>query len=84
VFVTNKPFQPSLMFVGKARANPREALKRSSPLEQALVLTNNYLARLEKLAGEKHSSLLRTIVNYESKKMYNIVTRTDLKIKVCS
>jgi hypothetical protein len=41
MFVPVKPFQPSLMFVGKARVSPRvEPLKWSS-LSQALALPAN-------------------------------------------
>ncbi len=36
-------------------------------------LTNKHLTKLEKLAWDKHSSLLRQFVNYDCKKFYNIV-----------
>jgi hypothetical protein len=35
-------------------------------------LTHKHWTRLEKIASDKHSSLLRTFVNYEFKKFYNI------------
>jgi hypothetical protein len=60
------------MFVRKARAYPSGAPKRSSPLGYALGLTDKHKARLERLAVDNRSSLLRTFVNYGPEKFCNI------------
>ncbi len=65
MFGTGKPFQLSLLFVGKAGAYPSGVAKRA-PLKD----------RLERLASDKHSSFLRTLVNYGRKKLFNIGTWT--------
>jgi hypothetical protein len=71
VFVPGKPnFQPGLMFTGKSRAYPNEA-----PLRLAPGFTHKHCTRLERLARDKHSSLLRKFVNYNCKKFYNIGPR---------
>jgi hypothetical protein len=59
-FVPGKPFQPSLMFAGMARAYPSEEPFRCSK------------TRLEKLARDKRYKLLRKVVTYGRKKFYNI------------
>jgi hypothetical protein len=53
MFVPGRPFQPSLMFMGKAR--------------------------LERLARDKQSSLLRKMVNNGWKKLYTIVPKGNMK-----
>jgi hypothetical protein len=63
MLVLGKPFQPNLMFAGKARAYPSEAPFRCSTLGQALGLTHKYSNRLERPARDKHSSLFQTFVN---------------------
>ncbi len=63
MFVSGKPFQPSLMFADKAGAYPSEETFRCSIL------------RLEKLARDKHTSLSRKSVNYVRNKFYT--TRPD-------
>ncbi len=64
--VPGGPLQPSLMFVGDARS-----------VRIGSNLTYKHQARLEKPARDKHkdTSLLRTIVNYDCKKFYNIMSR---------
>jgi hypothetical protein len=42
-------------------------------------LTHKHLTRLEKLARDKHSSLLLKFVNYRRKKFYIIDTRSDIE-----
>jgi hypothetical protein len=71
MFVPGKPFQPSLMFAGKARSYPGEAPFRCSNLGKAPGLTHKHKTRLEWLARDKHSSLLRTSVNYGRNKLYS-------------
>ncbi len=65
-FVCVKPFQPCLVFVGKAVAN------LSGAPVKAPGLAHKNKARLEWLAMEKHSLLLQKIVNYGCKEFLNI------------
>ncbi len=52
---------------------PWQAYLSWAPLEgRSTNLTNKNKARLEKLARDKHSSLLQAFVIYESKKFHNI------------
>ncbi len=82
MFVPDKHFQPSLMFASKAGANLGEALFRCSTQGQAPDLTSKHLTRLEKLASDKHFSLLQTFVNYGREKFYNIEPNlTCLKLR---
>ncbi len=60
-------FQPSLMFAGNDRAFPIEAPFRCSTLGQAPGLAHKHQTMLERLATDKHSSLLRIFVNYGRK-----------------
>jgi hypothetical protein len=56
------------MFLGEARAYLSEA-----PFSgQAPGLVHKHLTRLERLAKDKHLSLLGIVVNYRRKKFYNI------------
>jgi hypothetical protein len=71
VFLPGKQLQPSLMFVSKAKACPSKTPFRFSPLGQVPRLTHKRWPMLEKPAMDKHSSLLRTFVNYERKKVCN-------------
>ncbi len=64
VFVPGKPFKPSLMFVGKTGTYPSETHLVCSTLGQAAGLIHKNYSRLEKLAKDKHSSLLRKFINY--------------------
>ncbi len=43
-------------------------------------LTHKHLTTLEKLARDKHTSLLRKSVNYRHKKFYNIGTWSDVAV----
>ncbi len=62
--VPGKLFQPSLMFAGKAGAYTSEVPFRCSTLGWAPGFTHKHQTRLERLAKDKHSSLLRKSVNY--------------------
>ncbi len=55
-FVPVKPFQTSVMLVGKARAYPNATPFRCSTLGYAPGLTRKHLTRLERLARDKGSS----------------------------
>ncbi len=59
------------MFVGKAGAYPIEEPFRFSTLGQAPGFAHKQYTRLERLVGEKHSSLLQKFVSYGRKKFYN-------------
>jgi hypothetical protein len=70
----------SLMFVGKARS-----LLLSGACERCFIhlgssLTSKHETRLERLARDKHSSLLRKSVNYGQKKFYNIGPRPQGRV----
>jgi hypothetical protein len=60
-WLPGKPFLPSLMFVGKARANPSTAPFRRSTQGQASGLTHKHQTWLERLAREQRSSLIQKI-----------------------
>ncbi len=62
MFVPGKPFQPNIIFASKVRAYLSEAPFRCSPLGYAPRLTHNPI--VERLATDKHPSLLQTFVNY--------------------
>jgi hypothetical protein len=64
------------MFVGKAGAYPRvEHLVGSG-------LTRKHWTRLERLARDKRSSLLRKFVTYGRKNFYNIGPRVEINISM--
>jgi hypothetical protein len=50
--------------------------KAGAYLSEASLLTYEYYTVLEKLAKDKHSRFLRTIVNYGGNKFYNVSTRS--------
>ncbi len=63
-----------LTLVGKARSLPQSGAPRVSS-----GLTLEYQTRLERLARYKHSSLLRTLVNYGHKNFNNILPRVGIQ-----
>jgi hypothetical protein len=69
-----RPFQPSLIFVGKARRVPYSGVPERCLTWVGLSLTCKYYIRLERSARDKHTSLLRSFINYGCKKFYNIGT----------
>jgi hypothetical protein len=68
VFVLGKPFQSSLMFVDEARRPPKRGVPERCFTQVGSSLTRKHYTRLERLAKEKYSSLLRESVNYDRKK----------------
>ncbi len=68
-------FQLSLMFVVKARSLPQSGSSERSITRVGSGLTGKHQTRLENLARDKHSSLLRNFINYGRKKFYSIGTR---------
>ncbi len=69
-FLPVKPFQPILLFVGKARSLPQSKGAETFFNKVCFCITNKHWNRLERHAGEEHSSLLRTFVNYGYKKFF--------------
>ncbi len=71
VFVLDRPFKPSLMFMDKARG-----LSYSRGPEKCFIRISSGLSkhwtRLVSLAKDKHPSLLKTFIYYVSKKFYNV------------
>ncbi len=63
MLVRGKSIQSVLIFVGKARAY----LSKSSFRFSTPGLTFKHYTRLERLVRDKHTSLLRTFVNYGRK-----------------
>jgi hypothetical protein len=61
--------------VGKARSLPYSGAPERFFNRVGSCFTNRHETRLERLAMDKHSSLLRTFVNYGHKKLYNIGPR---------
>jgi hypothetical protein len=73
VFVFDKSFLPTLMFVGKAGAYPRvKQLKCTTPGH-----SYKHWTSLERPARDKHSSLSQNFVNYGRKKFYSIGPRLE-------
>jgi hypothetical protein len=66
MLVSGKPFQLSLMFLGEARSLPKGAAPERCFIRVSCGLTRtaNNKIRLERLAMDKHSSLLQKSVNY--------------------
>jgi hypothetical protein len=60
------------MFAGKVGAYLSEALLRCSTLGKAPGLSHEHQTKVERLARDKHSSLLRNFGNYGPKKFYRI------------
>jgi hypothetical protein len=71
VFVNDKPFQPSLSFAGKARCLPYSGAPEKFFDRLGPCFTNRQ-TRLERLAMDKHSSLLQKLVNYDRKKFITL------------
>ncbi len=72
MFVPGKPFQPSLMFVGKARSLPKsDAFERCFTLVGS-GLNRKHWTRVKRFVRDKRSSLLQK----GSNKFYNIGPET--------
>ncbi len=71
--VSGKPFQPSLMFVSRATTYLSEAPFRCSNIGQTPDLIHKHWTIPEKLARDKHASLLLKFVNYVPKKFIALV-----------
>ncbi len=71
MFVPGKLFQPNLMFVGKARGLPKSGSPQRCFNLVGPGLASKHWTRLERLAKDKHSSVLRRSVNYGHNKFYS-------------
>ncbi len=63
-----KPFQTGLMLVCKARSSPKSGAPERSFTQVGSGLTLNHYTRLDRLAMDKHLSLLQEFINYGRKK----------------
>jgi hypothetical protein len=72
VFVTDGPFQLSIMFASSATAYLSEASARSFSLGK-LGLVHKHLTRPERHAKKKRSSLLGKFVNYSFKSFVKLI-----------
>jgi hypothetical protein len=72
MFAPGKPFQSSLMSVGKELT-----------LEWSTCLTHKQYTILERLARDKYSSLFKKFVTNVHKKFYNIGPRWQLDSSIC-
>ncbi len=70
-FLHKNQTQPSLMFEGKARVYPGEALFSYSTLGQAPSLTHKDWTILKKACQVETLQLIENIVNYGCKKFFN-------------
>jgi hypothetical protein len=69
------PFQPNLLFMGKARSLPLNGAPERGFTWVGSCLARKHKSIIERLAKDKHSSLLRIFVTYGRKKFYNIGPR---------
>ncbi len=67
-----KPFQPRLTFVGEARSLPLRGAPEISFTWVRSSLICKHQTRLERLARDKHSSLLQKSVNYGQKSLITL------------
>ncbi len=71
MFVSDKPFQSNLIFVGEAKSLPLRGAPKRCFTWIGYGLTHKRWTRLERLARDKHSSLSQKNVNCGHKKFYN-------------
>jgi hypothetical protein len=72
VFVPDKPFQPGVMFVGKARSLLYSEAPGRCFTRVGSGLTHKHYTRLEKLARDKRSRLLQKFKNYGQKRFITL------------
>jgi hypothetical protein len=75
VFVPSKLFQPSLMLLHTAGSLPSSGALEGASLGQSPRLPRKHYTRLDRPGRDKHSSLLRILVIYGGKTLYNIGSR---------
>ncbi len=71
-FVLGRPFQPSLVLVGKVRSPPKSGSPERCFAQVGFGLSHKHEGGLERFAGDKHFNLLQAFVNYRYKKFYTI------------
>jgi len=67
------------MFAGKVKILPKVGASFKCSTWVGSSLSYKHKARLERFARDKHSSLLRKLVNYGHKKFYNIWPRSTVE-----
>jgi hypothetical protein len=72
MFAPDKPFQLSLLFVGKPESLPFSGAPKRCLLMIGSSLTCKHYTILERLVRSEHSSLLQKLVIYDRKMFYNI------------
>jgi len=81
VLAPGKPFQPSLLSVGKAKSLPKvEHIKRSFARVSSCLIRKNCVI-LEKLLRDECSSSLQKFVTYSRKRFYKIGPRPLVSTK---
>jgi hypothetical protein len=78
MFFPGRPFQPNLMFQGKARSLPQFGQFERRYTWLGSDLSQKHWTRLERLARHKHSSSLQKLVNYRHIKFYNLKLRANV------
>jgi hypothetical protein len=74
VFVPVKPFQSNEMLVGKDRRLPWSGASEKCFTRVSSSLAKKHLNRLKRLAANKNASLLQAFVNYDRKKLGQILS----------
>jgi hypothetical protein len=83
VFAPGKTFQPSTLFVGKARSLPLSLAPERCFTCVGSRLTCKHYAIVESLARDKHASLLQKFVTYGRKILYNVCpSSTDQSLRI--
>ncbi len=75
-----RPFQSSLMSVRKARSLPKSGASERCFTRAGSYLTCKHWIRLERPAGDRHSTLLQAFLNNGRKKLYKIRPRSQYYI----
>ena len=80
MFVPGKYCHPSLIFVGKARSLPYSGAPERFFDRVGSCFINSHLTRLERLVMDKHSSLLRKLVNYGEKSFITLAPSLTFEV----
>jgi hypothetical protein len=73
-----------LMLEGKARSLPYRGVPERYSARLGYCLTRKHYTRLERLARDKYTTLLRPLLNYGHRKFYNIECRFKIEINLKS
>ncbi len=77
VYVSSGPTQLSLMLVGKTRSQPQIGELQMGFTWKGFSISHKHQTRLEGSSGEKHPSLLQTLINYRCKKFQYIIVQVN-------